>query len=253
VGVIKALAQADVRIDCVAGTSGGSIVAVLLAAGKSPEEIQELALGVKWKELAKVTVPRLGFLSSQRIAEFVVDALGDIEFSDLKVPCAIVATNLETGARRVFTTGSVAMAVRASCSIPQIFSPVEINGELYIDGGIVEYLPIQALAAYRPLVTLGVNLGAKRDYVRRPKHIIQLIMQITSVIARQNVARSEVLASYIIRPDLSGYSPFTLKHADEMVQIGYEEMTRHMPSFMALLRREASPWRRAFRRLTAPA
>ncbi len=252
VGVLKALGDAGVRVDSIAGTSGGSIVAVLTAAGLAPDEIAGLATSVRWKELAHVTLPRLGFLSSQRIATFIEDTIGDVTFAELRMPCAVVATNLETGARRVFTSGRVAQAVRASCSIPQIFSPCEIDGELYIDGGIVEYMPIQALQAFRPHVSLGVNLGAKRDYVRRPKHIIQLIMQITSVIARQNVAASEAKASFVIRPDLSQFNPFMLKQAAAMIDIGYAEMQHHLPALEALLRRQSSPVRRFLRRLTQP-
>lgn len=221
IGVIKALEEAGVIIDCVAGTSGGSIVAVLFAAGRNAADLERLALSIKWKDLATVTLSRLGFLSSHRIGNFVEDAIGDLVFSDLRIPCAVVATNLSSGARRVFTTGQVSQAVRASCSIPQIFSPCEVDGELYIDGGIVEYVPVRAVSVFRPRVVLGVNLGAKRERVRRPKHILQVIMQITSVVSRQNVAASEALASYVVRPDLSGFHPFVLERGAEMIELGY--------------------------------
>jgi NTE family protein len=251
VGVLKALEEARVRVDCVAGTSGGAIVAVLLAAGLGAEEIGDLARRLKWKDLATVTLPRLGFLSSQRIGAFIEEAIGDIRFADLALPCAVVATQLGSGAMRVFTSGRVSLAVRASCSIPQIFSPCEVDGDLYIDGGIVEYLPVRALRELEPQVTLAVNLGAKRERARRPKHILQLIMQITTVVSRQNVVQSEALASFVVRPDLSRFHPFALDPADDMVAVGYEEMQRHMPDFMRLLRQESTWLGRVYRRMAA--
>ncbi|MGD8394579.1 MAG: patatin-like phospholipase family protein [Candidatus Eiseniibacteriota bacterium] len=251
VGVIKALAEAGIRIDCVAGSSGGSVAAVLLAAGKTIEELEQLALDLRWKDLAAMTLPRLGFLSSQRIGQFIEDSVGDIVFSDLRMPCAVVATNLASGARRVFASGRVSQAVRASCSIPQIFSPCEIDGELYIDGGIVEYLPVETVRLFRPRVVLAVNLGAKRERVRRPRHILQLIMQITTVVSRQNVERSESMADLVVRPDMSAYHPFTLERAEEMLRIGYDEMRRHLPELQTVLRRESTLFGRLTRRLTA--
>jgi NTE family protein len=250
IGVIKALEEAGVRIDCVAGTSGGSLIAALYAAGFSGAEIERHALATRWKHLAAVTMPRLGFLSSHRIQEFVEDAIGEITFSQLSRPLAVVATNLGNGQRRVFTSGSVGLAVRASCSIPQIFCPCEIDGELYIDGGIVEYLPVAALDPFSPQVVIAVNLGAYRDPLRRPKHILQIILQMTSVVSRQNVPASEAQASFVIRPNLSKFSPFMLERSKEMIEIGYEETKQHLPEILELLKREASPLRRLYSGLT---
>ena len=251
IGAIKALEEAGVRIDCVAGTSGGSLVAALYAAGFSGGEIERHALATRWKHLAAVTMPRLGFLSSHRIQEFLEDAIGEVTFSQLARPLAVVATNLGNGQRRVFTSGSVGLAVRASCSIPQIFAPCEIDGELYIDGGIFEYLPVAALDAFNPQVVIAVNLGAYRDPLRRPKHILQIILQMTSVVSRQNVPASEALASYVIRPNLSKFSPFMLERTKEMIQIGYDETLQHIPEILELLKRESSPIRRFYAGLTS--
>jgi NTE family protein len=251
IGVIKALEAAGIRIDCIAGTSGGSLVAALFAAGMSVPELEELALRARWKDLAAVTLPRLGFLSSHRIEAFVEETIGDLTFSQLKRPLAVVATNLGNGQRRVFTAGKVAQAVRASCSIPQIFSPCEVDGELYIDGGIVEYLPVAALDPFGPQVVIAVNLGAYREVMRRPRHILHLIMQITSVVSRQNIALSEARASFVLRPDLSRFGPFMLERASEMIQVGRAEAERRMPEVLRTVRRQASPLRRLYAGLTA--
>lgn len=251
IGVLRAIEAAGLHVACISGTSGGSLVAALYAAGLSPTEIERRALAVRWKDFATIHIPRLGFLSSQRIQDFVVAMIGDITFSQLARPLAIVATNLSNGTRRVFTTGKVALAVRASCSIPQIFSPCEVDGELYIDGGIVEYLPVAALEPFEPHAILAVNLGAYREPLRRPKHILQIILQMTSVVSRQNVPASEALASFVIRPDLSKFSPFMLERAREMIRIGHDEATLRIPEFLEIIKRENSPLRRFYNGLTA--
>jgi NTE family protein len=243
IGVLKALERAGVRIDCIAGTSGGSLIGCMYAAGMSLQEMERRALKARWKDIAAVTVPRLGFLSSARIQHFVEQTIGDITFSELRRPFAVVATNLGNGHKRVFTTGKVAQAVRASCSIPQIFSPCDVDGELYIDGGIVEYVPVMALEAYAPQVVLAVNLGAYRDTIRRPRHVLQLAMQIVTVVSRQNVPASEARADYVIRPDMSRFGPFMLERSRDMIAVGEAETERHLPQILDLLRREAAPIR----------
>jgi NTE family protein len=243
VGVLKAFEAAGLRIDCLSGTSGGALMACMYAAGVPVAEMERLALKARWKDIAAVTIPRLGFLSSHRIQEFVEQTIGKVDFSDLKLPLAVVATNLGNGHKRVFTTGRVSHAVRASCSIPQIFSPCEVDGDLYIDGGIVEYLPVLALDAFAPQVVIAVNLGAYRETIRRPRHVLQLVMQIVTVVSRQNIPASEARADYVLRPDLSRFGPFMLERAQDMIRVGEAEAERHLPQIQALLAREAAPIR----------
>ncbi len=243
IGVLKALDRAGVRIDCIAGTSGGALIGCMYAAGMSVAEMERRALRARWKDIAAVTVPRLGFLSSRAHPGTSSSRRSAMSFSDLKRPFAVVATNLANGHKRVFTTGKVSQAVRASCSIPQIFSPCEVDGELYIDGGIVEYVPVMALEAFAPQVVLAVNLGAYRDTIRRPRHVLQLAMQIVTVVSRQNVPASEARADYVIRPDMSRFGPFMLERSRDMIAVGESEDERHLPQILDLLRREAAPIR----------
>jgi NTE family protein len=243
IGVLKALEAAGIRIDCLAGTSGGALMACMYAAGLPVAEMERLAVKARWKDIAAVTVPRLGFLSSHRIQDYVEQTIGRLTFDQLKLPLAVVATNLANGHKRVFTSGKVSHAVRASCSIPQIFSPCEVDGELYIDGGIVEYLPVMALDAFSPQVVIAVNLGAYRETIRQPRHVLQLIMQIVTVVSKQNMPASEARADYVLRPDLSRFGPFMLERAREMIRVGEAEAERHLPQIQALLAREAAPIR----------
>ena len=120
VGVLKALTEAEIPISYIAGTSGGSIVGTMYASGMPISTLEEVAVKMSWRKLIAIKLTRLGFISSERIEDFVKETVGDLTFDELNIPCAVTATNLVTGEKRVFTEGNVARAVRASCSIPQV-------------------------------------------------------------------------------------------------------------------------------------
>src|SRR5512140_933022 len=127
IGVLEALEDAGIEVSCMAGTSGGAVVGSLYAAGFSIPELKALARSVKWKNLARLSFPRLGLLSNDTINRFLSDLLGQRTFDQLKIPMAVVATNLLTGERAIFNKGSVALAAQVSSTIPHLFSPVEIG------------------------------------------------------------------------------------------------------------------------------
>ncbi len=242
IGVLRALVEQKIKIDYLAGTSGGAIVASFFAAGKSVAELEALGTGMHWKDLAGITVPRLGFLSGEKVRKFVADEIGDVEFRDLKIPLAIVASDLTAGTRRVFTTGKVALACQASSAVPEFYTPVEIGGHLFIDGGLSEYVPIEALASLGDMFRIGVNLGFERGSKRKPRNLIEVTFEVTNYISQQNAAISERHADFMIKPDLSAFTPFDLVRAAEMIRTGYLETMRIIPELnAALLARGAGP------------
>jgi len=221
IGVLRALVEQKIAIDCLAGTSGGSLVASLFAAGKSIAELDALGTSMHWKNLAGITVPRLGFLSSDKIRRFVSDEIGDVEFKDLAVPLAIVASDLTAGKGKVFTTGNVPLACQASSAIPEFYAPVEIDGHLFVDGTLSEYVPVEALASLGDLFRIGVNLGYEERSSQKPRNLIEVTAKVTNYISQQNAAISERSADFVIRPDLGEFHPFNLDRASEMIRIGY--------------------------------
>ena len=241
IGVIKAFEEHGIDIGCMSGTSGGSVVAALYAGGKSVPEIERLADSMQWWQLAGLTLPRLGFLSGDKISEFIIDQIGDIEFSDLRIPTVIIATDLTGNRKMVFSEGRVAVACQASSSIPQIYSPVEIQGHSIVDGGLIEYLPVESLSLFGNVFKVGVNIGKSGVPSRKkPKHIIDVIMQVTGFVSQFNAEISERAADFVIFPDLNRYNPFALHKASEMIEIGYETAVRSMPGLKRAIRRHGS-------------
>ncbi len=244
VGIIKALLEEGIPIDVIAGTSGGSIVASLFASGMPISEIEALANKLSWRKLASIKLTRLGFISSRRIEEFVRDYIGDAKFSDLDIPCYVIATNLLTGNKHAFNSGNVALAVRASCSIPQIYLPVEIDGGYYVDGGLSEYLPIETINELGNYFVVGAHLARVNTAYDPPRHILQLVMQITGLMARKNYQISVKKADFLIHPDVDGYSALDFDSSQELIDVGYNLARKLIPDLKAAWQKRSSLWRR---------
>lgn len=241
IGVIKALEENGIHIDYLSGTSGGSIVAALYAGGKSIVELERIAGTMQWWKLAGLTLSRLGFLSGGKIAELIVREIGDIDFSDFRIPTAVVAADLTGGGKRVFKEGRVAAACQASSSIPEIFHPVEIKGHSLVDGALIEFLPIETLASFGEMFKIGVDLGKTSTELRKkPKHILEVIMQVTGFVSQYNSRASQKMADFLICPDLGAYSPFALQKAGEMMEIGYNETVKSMDGLKRALHQYGS-------------
>jgi NTE family protein len=159
VGVLSVLEREGIAVDCIAGTSAGSLVGAVYAAGLGADPLLQLALGLRWRHLARPIWSRDGLVSFARLEDYVVEVLGDLDFADLSIPYAAVTADLDTGEAVVLRSGRLAPAVRASCSIPGIVTPVELGGRLLMDGGVVNNLPISVARDLGADVVLAVGLG----------------------------------------------------------------------------------------------
>jgi NTE family protein len=254
VGILRALIEASVPIHAIAATSGGSIIGALLAAGFSIDEMEEMAREISWRRLTRVTIPRMGLLSNEKLGKFIEERVGDLHFEQLKIPFAVVAADLTTGRKAVFTRGRLGPPIRASCSIPQLFAPLMIEGNLIADGGLVEYLPVETLEELGCDFKIAVNLGGIHNWhMEDPRNFLEVALRVVGFVSQRNARVSEQRADYVIRPDLSGFGPYDLHRSDELIRVGYEYGRQAVPSILALLReREREPvgggdWRRVVR------
>ena len=250
VGVIKALTEAGIPVDHVAATSGGSIVGTFYASGMPISSIVEIANAMSWSKLISIRLSRLGFVSSKRIEDFVRDVIGDITFAELKTPCHVVATDLATGKKHVFDSGSVARAVRASCSIPQIFLPVEIDGSYYMDGGFSEYLPVGTLHEIDDIFVIGVHLAQNIAPYQKPRNYLQLAIHIMGLVAKTNYVISRERADVLIHPVMDGFSPFDFDTSEKLIDLGYQTTRDLIPEIERKWRQKSSSFRRILGKLT---
>jgi NTE family protein len=159
VGVIRVLEREGIPIDCLAGTSAGALVGAVYAAGRSAHELLEMALQIRWRDIARLVWPRQGLFSFDRLESYLIQILGDLTFAQLDLPYAAVTADLTTGQQVVLKEGQLAPAVRASCSVPGLATPVEIDGCHLVDGGIVNNLPISVVRDLGADLVIAVGLG----------------------------------------------------------------------------------------------
>jgi NTE family protein len=251
IGALMAFEDAGIQIERLAGTSGGAIVGAHYAAGMALPEIAAHARRTKLTDLGGIGFRRLGLLSSDKLYRMLVERIGEITFAELRIPLSIVVTNLLSGEREVLEAGIVARAAQASACIPQIYAPVRMNGGLYVDGGLVEYMPTRALLPHNPDLIVGINLGAQNEPAD-PRHMLSLVMRTVGIVGQQNAVISARHAHVVICPDLRRFSPFEIKEADAMIKVGYEETERQIPAIRhawedahSIKSRVSRMWRRA--------
>jgi len=197
---------------------------------------------MSWRKLVSIRLSRLGFVSSEAIEVFVRELIGDVTFDELKIPLTVVAANLVTGEKREFASGSVPLAVRASCSIPQIYLPVEIDGEYYVDGGLSEYLPVETLTAMGCDFCIASHLGPVNPAYRRPHHILHLVMQITGLMARKNYVHSMKKADFLIHTNLDRFSSFDFNSSANIIELGYNTTKALVADLRVTIARRKRRW-----------
>jgi len=161
IGVLKVLEEYGIFPDIIAGTSMGAIVGALYANGLKAGDIEHLISQLDWKrliQLADITLPVSGLLHGKRIVMLLNSILGDSTFPQLKFDFVCVATDIMTGEQVVLRDGSLIEAIRASISIPGIFTPVEINGRYLVEGGLVNEIPVSVCRERGAEYVVGVNV-----------------------------------------------------------------------------------------------
>ena len=219
VGVLKALHDHSIKIKQISGTSIGAFIAALYSFGQTPSEIEEIITELDWLDVTSFTLSKYGILKNSDLGKKLISILGDVNFSQTKIPLFLVATDLETGKKVVLQEGSVANAVMASSCLPGIFVPVEINNHLLVDGGLVENVPVSPLRKAGGKFVVGVDLSAGRQY-QRPQDIIDVFANAIDI-AIDNVTRLQTSdADLVIAPCLSSYSRRDTSRIPELIKEG---------------------------------
>lgn len=213
VGVLKALESHGIYPQIVVGTSAGSLVGALYAAGYSGFELQKIAFQLDENSVGDWTLPNRGFIKGELLQNFVNRALQNKPIESLGKTFAAVATDLGNGETAVFRRGNAGAAVRASSSVPGIFQPVSINGREYVDGGLTSPIPVKVARS------LGADVVIAVDISSRPKHAkvsdsVDVLLQTFSIMG-QTIGQYELAgADVVIRPDTGaiGATGFEQKH-----------------------------------------
>jgi len=228
IGVLKALEEQNIPLHAISGTSIGAAIAAFYAFGKSVDEIHAIAREISMGSVSGFTLKKKGFSTTERLQKLLVDVLGDVAIEDAKIPLAIVATNLLTGEKTIFTEGNLAKAVAASSAVPGLFVPVEIDGQEYVDGVLVENVPVSALKPLGANVIIAVNLSGGVNYPAAVS-VIDVINNAFDIAINTKTQSQLRDANVVVDLDLRYYSRIDNREkTDELVYLGYQATHHRM-------------------------
>lgn len=237
IGIIKALERAGIDIDFIAGTSMGALVGGYYAATKDTSLIENIALDIKksnifsWRDLIKRKDGAL--FKGESITERLKKELGDFKIENCQIPFTAITTNIRNGDEIQLSAGNLADAIRASIAIPLIFSPVEIDEKLLMDGGLANPVPADVVKEMGAEFAIAVDVSSR--WLETPEEMTSVrdmysaITQTLSVVEYQlakNVLKQ--FADVVIKPPIFHYDWFAFEKAKEIIKIGEQEMELHL-------------------------
>lgn len=274
IGIIQAIEEAGIRIDYITGTSMGSLVGALYSIGYTTDQLTDIVLSNNFNELflerpdrkyisnyEKLADERtiisfpitrrgidlpVGIIKGQNIYTFLSKlswpAHGLENFNQLPIPFAAIGTDIETGEAKVFNSGYIPDALRASISLPSIFSPHEIDGKLYVDGGLIRNLPVQDAIDMGATYTIAVNVGSPlmpKDSLTTLSSILTQTMLYRVI---DNVEIQKKMADLFIDVDeLNAYSPADFDKGETFIDIGYRAGLKYIDQFREISSQQTVP------------
>jgi NTE family protein len=244
VGAIEVLQKEGIPIDMIAGTSAGAVVGAVYAWNLDVSLLKQHALDANWKTMAPLidpSLPKTGFLKGRKIKNLLATYIGgNIKFSDLKIPFACVATDIDTGEEIIINSGPVPEALRASISIPGIFTVVKREGRFLVDGGLTTPVPVHVVRNMGADFIIAVNVNPdvadrmgrgsqQRAAARKEPNIFQIMMQ-SIYITTYSLARTSLEdADVIIEPDLTHIGAGDFSKTGELITRGRQATREAIP------------------------
>lgn len=246
IGVLRVLEEANIQIDCVAGSSVGALIGAAYASGTSLGEMERQGRLTRFSDFGRWTLSRLGLASNQKLEDFLARFTPAKHFSDLKIPLAIAASDLGAGNTVYFTQGDLGIALRASCAYPGLFLPIEVNGRTLVDGFVTEPVPVEGARRLGADVVIAVSLttGAMEE---KPKSMFEVIGRAFAIVAQGNQAAWRRDADVVIEPNVMNILWDEFERTPELVAAGEAAARLALPSIRAAIAAFAQ------RRVTAPA
>lgn len=230
-GALKAIDDAGYRVDVISGVSAGSIAAVLYAAGLKPETILMMFTEAKLIDLVDFTMGKGGMMKIDKFIHYFSRCLGKYKrLEDLPIPTYIGVTNFDKGEPVIFDKGEIAPIVQASCSIPMAIVPVEIDGTLYVDGGVTRNLPAWAIRDKCDKL-IGINASPVLEQKTVPS-LLSMAMRSYTLVTKANQKQDMEMCDVVLKFDsLSKRSTFSLHEINKVYDKGYEEMSKALKGF----------------------
>lgn len=220
IGVFKALEEKEIRPNIISGTSMGAIIGALIANGYSSKQIANWARSLKQKNIFHIRGMNQGLSSHKYIRKILINILPQT-FEELKLPLFISTTNLDKGEHEVFSSGSLIEAILASISIPLIFKPVKINGERYVDGGLLKNLPASSIR-HKCDFLIGSNVNHLSRSFKEEKNLRILDRCLRIVLANTLSNEIEQCDLFLDPINDKNWNMLEFSRVDEIVDMGYQ-------------------------------
>jgi len=227
IGVLEALHKYGIRPEIISGTSMGSLVGVFYAAGYEPRQILDLVKMNKTMKLFKWQLPSSGLIDLKKLLSVLEKNIGTDDFSALTKPFYCSVVNLNSGHSEIKSSGKLFQWVLASASIPVIFEPQIIDGMTYVDGGLLNNLPVDCIRDQcRIMIGVHVNHNGPEENITGIKTVAERTFRLA---VGQNVRDSLAKCDFVIDPpETRRFNTFDFKKADEIFQIGFEETEKRI-------------------------
>jgi NTE family protein len=228
--------EEKIPIDLVVGTSIGSLVGAIWAAGSNLDYVAGIARELNWNRILDPNFSRMGLCRGDKLQELVELLVKRKKFEDLEVPFAAVACDLESGKEVIIRKGQVAKAVRASCSLPGIFKPVPMDGKLLVDGGVCGRLPTQATRKLGADVVIAVDVGGWPKH-EKINNMFGILSQTYHILESRLATEQGSEADLVIRPQVGTIGPERLDLSDELIALGRKAARAALPEVKKILGR----------------
>ena len=233
-GVLRALEEAGIRADVVAGTSVGALAATLYASGMSAGEIESLAKSTSRYELLDLVFSREGAINGQAYAAWIRAVTGNRTMRELQIPLGITVTDLGAGKALLIVDGDPGEAVQASATVPGTVIPVQSNGRTYVDGGVLTIVPVRFVRGMGAEIIIAVDIYCGKHPAPRG-NAVDTVLKTLRLQSCQLSNAETAEADILIRPGFEPDSPVSLAQRDEAIAAGYEATKAMIPKIRTKL------------------
>lgn len=233
-GVLKGLLEEGFVFDQIAGTSAGAIAGSLFAHGYTPDEILKIIETTPFYRHVRPAFTRMGLLRLDKAESLYRKFLPHDSFEGLQIPMHVVATNLTDGCLAVFDSGELVRPVLASCCLPGIFEPYLINKRQYVDGAVLNNMPIEVIADKVDFV-IGSHCNPFAEH--KPVSSIKGVLERSLILAVRSKTQERLAQCNLLiePPELKGYDVFDWRRARELFRIGYQHTQSIKPQLVKLI------------------
>jgi NTE family protein len=237
-GVLKVLEQNHVPIDAIAGVSAGAIVAAAYASGASPEEIARAGCSMRFTDVARWSINRMGFVGSDRMEKFLKRLLKAFRFEDMKIPLAVIATDLSTGEPVLFRdTGDVNLPIRASCSYPGLFQPLKMGDLTLVDGAMSMEVPALVARKLGATRVISVHLPMQ-EQGPAPQNMFQVVNRSFQIMQKHMEDGWRRMSDMVIVPEAQSVQWDEFASAQALIDAGEKAAEKALPEILKWIEAE---------------